>query len=124
MAEVFESDIVEGRLLLLALANNANDYGICWPGSKSLGNSAGMSRSTVFRQIKTLERQGILLRRARKRKNGSLTSNVYVINRDMLRARKRATAEEERRELEAMLALVMEDTEDPMDDPADLDSEA
>lgn len=118
LAEVFESDITDGRLLLLALANNANKKGICWPGSVSLASDAGMSRSTVFRSLKVLEKQNLVQRRTRKRRNGSLTSNVYVLNREAIRARKRDNADEERREQEEFLRALMDET-DPVEQDAD-----
>lgn len=48
-----------GRLLvLLALADRANDEGICWPGVKELSNKARLGPRQVERVLKELERDG------------------------------------------------------------------
>lgn len=103
-AEVWASDVDEGRLTLLALADIANDAGICWPGTALLCGNTQKSRATVFRDLAKLEAAGLIERHERKRKNGSLTSNIYVINRKLLRDRKRPTAADERREMDEMIA--------------------
>lgn len=48
-----------GRLLvLLALADRANDEGICWPGVNELSNKARLGPRQVERVLKELERDG------------------------------------------------------------------
>ena len=51
--------------------------GECWPGIKSIANDLGLSRSTVKRAVKDLEKHGYLEKEPRYRDNGSLTSNLY-----------------------------------------------
>lgn len=41
-------------LILLALADYANDEGVCWPGWDSIAKKARCSRSTVWRIVKAL----------------------------------------------------------------------
>ncbi len=53
--------------------------GECWPGIKSIANDLGLSRSTVKRAVKDLEKHGYLEKEQRYRDNGSLTSNLYRI---------------------------------------------
>lgn len=116
MSDVWASDVETGRFTLLALADNANDPGICWPGAALLASKTGKSRSSVFRDLKALEGDGLIERRRRRRKNGSLTSNLYIINLDLLRSRRRKTTADERAEIEEMLRILAEET-----DPAELE---
>ena len=54
------------RLLLLALADNANDEGVCWPSVATLGRKcATADRRTVLRQLDWLEREGFVGRETR-----------------------------------------------------------
>lgn len=46
------------KLVLLALADNANDEGLCWPSVQTLERKCGMSESTVHRAISRLEEGG------------------------------------------------------------------
>lgn len=43
------------KIVLLALADNANDEGHCWPSITTLARKCGMDRRTVLRVISTLE---------------------------------------------------------------------
>ncbi len=99
---VWESDVpvTDGRVVLLALADNANDAGRCWPGTEHLAGKCCVSRSTVFRLLRKLEDQGLLSREQRTRSNGSQTSNAYRINLAALAARKRQLTREEQADLE------------------------
>jgi DNA-binding transcriptional MocR family regulator len=104
MTLVWKSDVqpVNARVVLLALADNANDRGRCWPGTAHLAGKAGLSRRTVFRMLAELEKQGVVLRRKRKRANGSRTANGYMIDLDVLRARPRQIDPDETSELDQM----------------------
>src|SRR5690606_12548733 len=54
------------RLLLLALADNANDEGFCWPSIATLCRKcATADRRTVLRQIDWLEGEGFVEREKR-----------------------------------------------------------
>jgi hypothetical protein len=51
------------RLVLLALADRADDTGMCWPGVAWLAKRVAASERTVQRCLATLEREGWLQRR-------------------------------------------------------------
>ena len=53
------------RLMLLALADNANDDGWCWPGVAQLVDKTMLGRSTVFRRLDVLEAAGLVERYTR-----------------------------------------------------------
>lgn len=54
------------RLLLLALADNANDEGVCWPSVATLGRKCATDdRRTMLRQLAWLETEGFLERERR-----------------------------------------------------------
>lgn len=67
------------KIVLLALADHANDSGECWPGINKLCEKAGVSRSTLKRALEELEENGFIQRQERKRQNGSQTSNLYFL---------------------------------------------
>jgi Helix-turn-helix domain len=69
------------RLLLLALADSADDEGFCWPGTALLAGKVSMSVRTVLRALKSLENDGWIRinRKAHHRKG-----NTYEINLDKL----------------------------------------
>ncbi|WP_156935092.1 hypothetical protein [Pseudonocardia spinosispora] len=114
-ALVWQSDIgpVNKRMVLLALADNANDAGLCKPGIAYLVGKTGIPRSTMFRVLKALEDEELLQRRARRRENGSRRSNAYRINLELLAGRKRTITKSEEDELEALFD----------DEPPDSDQE-
>lgn len=48
------------KLVLLALANRANDRAECWPSMKAIAIDCGMSRHTVLRSIARLKKLGLI----------------------------------------------------------------
>lgn len=60
MSRVWSDSAQKGNslLLLLALADNANDAGYCFPGVEYLAHKTRMSERTVLRMIEELERAG------------------------------------------------------------------
>lgn len=48
------------KLVLLALADRANEAGICFPSTKRLEADTMMDRKTIFKVIKELEQHGLL----------------------------------------------------------------
>ena len=48
------------KLLLLTLANYADDTGCCWPGQDTLKNDTEQSLDTIQRQLKKLETLGLV----------------------------------------------------------------
>lgn len=70
------------RLVLLALADFADDEGACWPGVGTLMERTGMSRRGVHKVLARLEADGLLAMRERHVPGGRQTSNVYVLDLD------------------------------------------
>jgi DNA-binding transcriptional ArsR family regulator len=69
-------------LILLSLADQANDAGICWPGLQSLMKRSRVSRPTVYRAVKSLEEKGIITEIRRGQDGfpaGKFTSRVWRI---------------------------------------------
>lgn len=65
------------KLVLMALADSADDSGACWPRVDTIAHKATASRATVKRALKKLEEIGLLRRKERLREDGSQASNVY-----------------------------------------------
>lgn len=53
------------KLIMLALADMANDEGVCWPSVASLLTRTGLSESTVRRYLGELETAGLLKKHER-----------------------------------------------------------
>ncbi|AUI88131.1 helix-turn-helix domain-containing protein [Vibrio azureus] len=67
------------KLVLLKLADNANDNGVCWPSYEYIADMCEVSRRTVMRHIKTLEEMGLVSVSSRKGEKGNST-NVYQLH--------------------------------------------
>jgi hypothetical protein len=65
------------KFILIALADRADEFGICWPGLKWIHAKTGMSIGAVQSNIRKLAEAGLLEVTNRKRNDGSLTSNLY-----------------------------------------------
>ncbi|NHB89575.1 helix-turn-helix domain-containing protein [Photorhabdus tasmaniensis] len=65
------------KLILLKLADNANDQGECWPSIPYIGEQCEMSERSVQNHIKQLVKDGFLWIEERKSENGLNRSNVY-----------------------------------------------
>jgi biotin operon repressor len=76
MAAVWETPIEShsAKLVLLALADNANDSGFCWPSTSTIARKCGLSRRSVSAKIAELQSAG-LLRIAPKKG----VSNHYIV---------------------------------------------
>lgn len=61
------------------LKSRASKEGYCWPGIRTMGRELTLSRSTVQRALRELERGGWITKEPRHRQNGSSTSNGYFI---------------------------------------------
>jgi len=64
------------KLVLIKLADNANDMGECWPSYQHIAEQCEIGRSTVKVHIRELEKAG-LLRREFRRKGELNQSNVF-----------------------------------------------
>ena len=62
MVEAFEAKVGNParKLVLLKLADQANDNGLCWPSYQTIASACEVDRRTVIRHIKQLEKDGFL----------------------------------------------------------------
>ena len=65
------------KLVLMALADSADDQGVCWPSVSTLAKKCSVSTRTVRRSLRGLMDSGMLIAEARRRGDGSSTSNRY-----------------------------------------------
>lgn len=72
------------KLLLLALADSANDEGVTWPSIKNLMAKCSLTERQICYSIKELIILGVISKEARVRNNGSQSSNCYFINESIL----------------------------------------
>ncbi len=68
------------KFVLLALADMADDDGVCWPSISTLAKRCAMSTRTVRRTLQDLIKTDLLQCEPRYRGDGSTTSNRYVLN--------------------------------------------
>ncbi|HFG0871710.1 TPA: helix-turn-helix domain-containing protein [Salmonella enterica] len=69
------------KLVLIKLADNANDEGECWPSYQHIADQCEVGRSTVKSHIRALEDMGLLKREFR-RKGELNQSNVFYLTLD------------------------------------------
>ena len=66
------------KLVLIKLADNANDKGICWPSLGTIAHLCETSRKTVQRHLKQLEADNFIKVKHR-RKGNEPTSSLYFL---------------------------------------------
>ncbi|WP_372809130.1 helix-turn-helix domain-containing protein, partial [Pontiella sp.] len=54
------------KLVLLALADHADDEGVCWPSQEKLSDKTGITRTRVSRLVHSLKQRGLIQIEARK----------------------------------------------------------
>ena len=69
-----------GKVLLMCLANYANEKGECWPSQKTISREAELSERSTRDWLQKLEAQGFISRSRRHRSDGSRTSDHVVLN--------------------------------------------
>ena len=82
MVEVFHTEVGNPmhKLVLLKLADNANDNGECYPSYQHIAKQCEISKRTAMRAIEELCKKGLLLKQSRYLIDGKeQTSNFYVI---------------------------------------------
>lgn len=67
------------KMVLLKLADQANDCGECWPSYQTIADACECSRSAVKAQVRELEKMG-LLRRSFRSNGTSTTSNLFRLD--------------------------------------------
>ncbi|MBU2708950.1 helix-turn-helix domain-containing protein [Zooshikella marina] len=68
------------KIVLLSLADNANDEGYCWPSMDTIAKKSSMSKSTARRHIKSLETLGLLTKKIRVKTNGANGTNYFLLH--------------------------------------------
>ena len=68
------------KLVLLALADRADDDGKCWPGMDTVAARAGISTRQVSTHMKSLEGMGLLSRVRRRRDDGTLSGYTFRLH--------------------------------------------
>ncbi|ARS51522.1 helix-turn-helix domain-containing protein [Kushneria konosiri] len=69
------------KLVLLKLADNANDKGECWPSYQHIADQCEVSRRTAMNHIEALCAAGLVSKVSRKGPKGN-ASNTYLLNLD------------------------------------------
>lgn len=67
------------KVLLLVLANYADEHGICWPSQETLKIETELSEDTIQRHSKALVRLGLLKMTRRRRKSGTWAGKIYTL---------------------------------------------
>lgn len=70
------------KLVLLVLADHADDQGFCFPGIATISRRASVSERTAMRVLARLEESGHIARSRRHLVNGNRTSNGYLLTPD------------------------------------------
>ena len=78
--KLYKSDVPHrAKLVYIYLFYRMDKEKKAWPGINTIAADLSLSRSTVKRAIRDLERAELLRREACYRKNGSATSNRYYL---------------------------------------------
>jgi hypothetical protein len=67
------------KLILIKIADNADDSGCCFPSYQAIAHACEVDRSTVIRQVKAMQELGILTVKKRFI-DGENSSNIFTIN--------------------------------------------
>lgn len=70
------------KLILLALADNADDHGVCFPSISFIARKVTLGKRATQRRISELASADLIRVELRRRKDGSLTSNRYHLQID------------------------------------------
>jgi len=70
---------VTEKVILLVLANYANEYGISWPSQKTLADQTALGERTVRRVLADMDARGVIRRIPRRRGNGSRQSDMILL---------------------------------------------
>lgn len=85
MDQVFKNETLDAnkKLIMLALADNANDEGFCYPSINTIVKKTSLSNKTVIKHIKELEEKELLLSKKRNsklnEKGGGRLSTIYIV---------------------------------------------
>ncbi len=68
------------KLILLVLADHADNSGTCFPSMNRIAELVGVKRRSIAKNMAILEDRGLMQRVPRTRPDGSLTSNAFVLS--------------------------------------------
>lgn len=68
------------KSVLLAVANYADEEGVCWPSQEQLAEDTELSRHSIMRALDQLEEMGLLSRERRHRGDGSRSSDLIMLD--------------------------------------------
>lgn len=67
------------KLVLVRLADMANDNKTCWPKQSTIAEETGLSRATVCMNLKKLEQLGLISQKRQRYKDGRMRSSSYTL---------------------------------------------
>jgi DNA-binding transcriptional ArsR family regulator len=102
------NELARNKLVLLKLADNANDEGVCWPSVPLIADHTELSIRTVQEHLHRLEAKG-LLRIERRQVNGLNMANIYHLQLAPPATRRKAAAEKPMARSGAAAAPVVQD---------------
>ncbi len=73
------------KLVLISLADHANQDGECWPSINRLAKFTGLGRTAIKTNLKKLEDAGFITAEQRLREDGGHTSHLYHLNNPLCR---------------------------------------
>lgn len=78
---VFKDENLEPnkKLIMLALGDNANDEGFCYPSLSTIVKKTSLSKPTVIKHVKELEDINLLLSKKRSKETGGRYTTIYII---------------------------------------------
>ena len=81
MSMVFKDPNLDStkKLIMLSLADNANDEGFCYPSLLTIARKTSLSKKTVIKHIRELVLKNLLLTKQRSKKNGGRYSSIYIV---------------------------------------------
>ena len=78
--KLYQTDLPHrAKLVYIYLHDRMDSERKAWPGLNTIAKDLSVSRSTVKRAVKDLEKAGLIRKEPHFRKNGSATSNRYYL---------------------------------------------
>jgi DNA-binding MarR family transcriptional regulator len=74
------------KAVLWALANRANESGVCWPEQQNISDQTEWSVDTIQKSIKELVDDGLISRTRRNGAGGERRSDIYVLSSALLQS--------------------------------------
>ena len=82
ITKVFEDDTLNAtqKLIMIALSDNANDDGVCYPKLETIMLKTSLGRTAIVSNLKKLEDADVIQKTYRsKQKRGGRSSNIYLL---------------------------------------------